>query len=98
MRKRWRKQKRWKIENEGFNRQKNHYPMPQISDFMKQLCEYYYLEKNGIKRRKNISSDLLANFGRQLIKEDTFSVDEYTQSFNRDKYSKESDACQEKMD
>ena len=93
--------KRWKIENEGFNRQKNwqgsithtcswddqaqknHYLMAQISDFMKQLYEYYYLEKNGIeKKQKNISSDLLASFGRQLTKEDIFSVDENTQSFN----------------
>ena len=77
----------WKIENEGFNRQKNwqgsithtcswddqaqknHYLMAQISDFMKQLYEYYYLEKNGIeKKQKNISSDLLASFGRQTNK------------------------------
>ena len=102
MRKRWRKRrKRWKIENEGFNRQKNwqgsithtcswddqaqknHYLMAQISDFVKQLYEYYYLEKNGIKKKqKNISSDLLASFGRQLTKEDIFPVDENTQSFN----------------
>ena len=93
--------KRWKIENEGFNRQKNwqgsithtcswndqaqknHYLMEQISDFMKQLYEYYYLKKNGIeKKQKNISSDLLASFGRQLTKEDIFPVDEYTQSYN----------------
>ncbi len=93
--------KRWKIENEGFNRQKNwqgdithacswndqsqknHYLMEQISDFMKQLYEYYYLKKNGIeKKQKNISSDLLASFGRQLTKEDIFPVDEYTQSCN----------------
>ena len=93
--------KRWKIENEGFNRQKNwqgsithtcswddqaqknHYLMAQISDFVKQLYEYYYLEKNEIKKKKkNISSDLLASFGRQLTKEDIFPVDENTQSFN----------------
>ena len=93
--------KRWKIENEGFNRQKNwqgdithacswndqsqkkHYLMEQISDFMKLLYEYYYLKKNGIKKKqKNISSDLLASFGRQLTKEDIFPVDEYTQSCN----------------
>ena len=70
--------------------------MAQISDFMKQLYEYYYLEKNGIKKKqKNISSDLLASFGRQLTKEDIFPVDENTQSFNWDKYSKGSGACQE---
>ena len=93
--------KRWKIENEGFNRQKNwqgsithtcswndqaqknHYLMAQISDFMKQLYEYYYLRKNGIeKKQKNISSDLLESLGQQITKEDIFPVDEYTQSFN----------------
>ena len=76
---------RWKIENQGFNRQKNwqgniehacswneqaqknHYLMEQIADFIKQLYEYYYLGKNGIKKlQKNISSELLASFGRQL--------------------------------
>ena len=40
--------------------------MAQISDFMKQLYEYYYLEKNGIeKKQKNISSDLLESFGHR---------------------------------
>lgn len=76
---------RWKIENQGFNRQKrwqgniehacswneraqkNHYLMEQISDFMKQLYEYFYLKKNEIKKtQKNISSELLASFGLQL--------------------------------
>ena len=76
---------RWKIENQGFNRQKhwqgniehacswneraqkNHYLLEQISDFMKQLYEYFYLQKNEIKKtQKNISSELLASFGRQL--------------------------------
>ncbi len=34
---------------------------------MKQLYEYFYLEKNEIKKlQKNISSELLASFGRQL--------------------------------
>lgn len=81
---------RWKIENQGFNRQKrwqgnlehacswnaqaqrNHYLMEQIADFMKQLYEYFYLEKNEIKKKqKNISPELLASFGRQLeISED----------------------------
>lgn len=80
---------RWKIENEGFNRQKHwqgdithacshnenalkiHYLMTQISDFVKQLYEWYYLKKKGIKRKqKNISSTLLASFGRQLTGED----------------------------
>ena len=77
--------KRWKIENEGFNRQKNwqgdithacsfnatamknHYLMMQISDMVKQLYEWFYLKARGIKKKqKNISSELLASFGRQL--------------------------------
>lgn len=81
--------KRWKIENEGFNRQKNwqgdithacswneraqknHYLMLQISDFMKQLYEFYFLRQNGIKKKqKNISSDLLQSFGEQTTGED----------------------------
>lgn len=80
---------RWKIENEGFNRQKNwqgdithacshdmnalknHYLIYQMADFVKQLYEWFYLKKMGIiKKQKNISSDLLASFGRQLIRED----------------------------
>ena len=49
--------------------------MEQISDFMKQLYEYYYLKKNGIeKKQKNISSDLLASFGRQLTKKIYFQL------------------------
>ena len=78
---------RWKIENQGFNRQKhwqgniehacswneraqkNHYLMEQIADFIKQLYKYFYLERNEIKKpQKNISSELLASFGRQLTK------------------------------
>lgn len=81
--------KRWKIENEGFNRQKNwqgdithvcswnanamknHYLMMQISDMIKMLYEWFYLKANEIKKKqKNISSDLLASFGRQLTRED----------------------------
>lgn len=82
---------RWKIENQGFNRQKrwqgdiehacsydakaqmNHYLMEQISDFIKQLYEFFYLEKLAIiKPQKNISSELLASFGQHLINpEDT---------------------------
>lgn len=81
---------RWKIENQGFNRQKNwqgdiehacshneraqknHYLMEQIADFIKQLYEYFYLLKNGIKKmQKNISSELLASLATTLIAEDT---------------------------
>ena len=77
--------KRWKIENEGFNRQKNwqgdithacswnrnamknHYLMTQIADMVKQLYEWFFLKKNGIKKKqKNISSELLESFGQQL--------------------------------
>lgn len=84
---------RWKIENEGFNRQKNwqgdithacshnanalknHYLMNQIADFIKQLYEWFYLKKTGIeKKQKNISSDLLASFRKQLTAEDISSL------------------------
>lgn len=34
--------------------QKNHYLMEQISDFIKQLYEYFYLEKNKIKKLQKI--------------------------------------------
>ena len=80
---------RWKIENQGFNRQKNwqadithacswnenalknHYLMQQISDFIKQLYEYYVLQKLGIKKKqKNISPELLTSFEQQLTVED----------------------------
>ena len=76
--------KRWKIENEGFNRQKNwqgdithacswnrnamknHYLMTQIADMVKQLYEWFFLKKNGIKKKqKNISSELLKSFDQQ---------------------------------
>ena len=63
---------RWKIENQGFNRQKrwqgnlehacsfheraqkNHYLLEQIADFIKQLYEYFFLEKNEIKKVQKI--------------------------------------------
>ena len=84
---------RWKIGNQGFNRQKhwkgniehacsfdecaqkNHYLMEQIADFMKQLYEYFFLEKNGIKKtQKNISFELLVSFGRQLMETEDIKV------------------------
>ena len=84
---------RWKIENQGFNRQKhwsgdithacswdsnalkNHYLLLQISDFVRQLYEYFFLAKNEIKRtQKNISSTLLRDFGEHLTGEDIFNV------------------------
>ncbi len=77
--------KRWKIENEGFNRQKNwqgdithacswdatamknHYLMVQTADMVKQLYEWFFLKKKGIKKKqKNISSELLESFGQQI--------------------------------
>ena len=49
--------------------------MEQIADFMKQLYEYFFLEKNGIKKtQKNISSELLASFGRQLMETEDIKV------------------------
>lgn len=93
--------KRWKIENEGFNRQKNwqgdithacswdinamknHYLMTQIADMVKQLYEWFFLKKNEIKKKqKNISSDLLASFGRQLTREDILRNTEEGKPFN----------------
>ena len=81
--------KRWKIENEGFNIQKNHrydiehancldynamknhYLLTQISDILLQLYENGIKGLREIKRTiKNISSDLLTSFGRQLTRED----------------------------
>ena len=85
---------RWKIENQGFNRQKhwqgniehacswneraqkNHYLMEQIADFMKQLYEYFFLEKNEIKKlQKNISSELLASFARPLTETEDINTE-----------------------
>ncbi len=84
--------KRWKIENEGFNRQKNwqgdithacswnatamknHYLMAQISDMVKQLYEWFFLKKNGIKKKqKNISSELLESFAQQITETEDIS-------------------------
>ena len=78
---------RWKIENQGFNRQKNwsgdithacswdvtalknHYLMQQISDFVRQLYEWFFLHKNGIeKTHKKISSDFLHALTKQRMK------------------------------
>lgn len=86
--------KRWKIENEGFNTQKNlrydlehgnshdwnalknHYLITQIADIFRQLYVYSYLKRSGIeKTEKNISSDLLASFGRHLTAEDILQSD-----------------------
>ncbi len=85
---------RWKIENQGFNRQKhwqgnikhacswneraqkNHYLMEQIADFMKQLYEHFFLEKNEIKKlQKNISSELLASFRRHLTETEDINTE-----------------------
>ena len=57
--------------------------MEQIADFMKQLYEHFYLEKNEIKKmQKNISSELLASFGRQLTREDISALSEEQTVFN----------------
>lgn len=93
--------KRWEIENEGFNRQKNwqgdithacswnenaiknYYLLLQISDMIKQLYEWFYLAANEIKKaQKNISSELLASFGRQLTREDISQNDMHSISVN----------------
>ena len=55
---------------------KNHYLMMQISDMIKQLYEWFFLRANEIKKmQKNISSELLASFGRQLTREDISKTD-----------------------
>ncbi len=62
----------WKIENEGFNRQKNwqgdithacswdrnamknHYLMVQTADMIKHLYKWFFLKKNGIRKKQKI--------------------------------------------
>ena len=99
---------RWKIENQGFNRQKhwqgniehacswneqaqkNHYLMEQIADFIKQLYEYFYLEKNAIKKLpQNISSELSASFGGQLTKPEDIKAELHSAVLNWFNFSKE---------
>ena len=73
--------------------------MEQIADFMKQLYEHFYLEKNEIKKlQKNISSELLASFGRQLTETEDIPAQLNESVLNWDSYSKEGDACQEKIE
>ena len=50
--------------------------MEQIADFMKQLYEYFFLKQNGIKKtQKNISSELLESFGRQLTETEDINTE-----------------------
>ena len=50
--------------------------MEQIADFMKQLYEYFFLEKNEIKKlQKNISSELLASFARPLTETEDINTE-----------------------
>ena len=49
------------------NALKNHYLMRQISDLARQLYEWFFLKRKGIKRAiKNISPVLLSCFGQRL--------------------------------
>ena len=65
------------------NAQKCHYLMEQIADFIKQLYEYFFLNKNEIKKKqKNISSDLLASISKQLTTEDISIIDMHTVAYN----------------
>ena len=65
------------------NAQKCHYLMEQIADFIKQLYEYFFLNKNEIKKKqKNISSDLLASISRQLTAKDISTIDMHTVAYN----------------
>lgn len=60
-----------------------HYLIYQIADFVKQLYEWFYLKKLGIeKKQKNISSELLASFGRQLISEDISNAEPFEMVLN----------------
>ncbi|MBQ6889215.1 MAG: hypothetical protein IJN54_17080, partial [Lachnospiraceae bacterium] len=53
-----------------------HYLMEQIADFMKQLYEHFFLEKNEIKKlQKNISSELLASFRRHLTEREDINTE-----------------------
>jgi hypothetical protein len=57
--------------------------MEQIADFMKQLYEYFFLEKNQIKKtQKNISSELLASFGRQLTETEDIKTEQHDTVLN----------------
>lgn len=88
---------RWKIENQGFNRQKNwscdithacswnanalknHYLLQQISDFIRQLYEWFCLQKNGItKTNEKISSDLLYALTKQKTEMEDINQTEAT--------------------
>ena len=74
------------------------YLIEQIADFMKQLYEYFYLEKNEIKKlQKNISPELLASFGRQLTETEDINTELHKAVLNWLKFSKEGDACQEEI-
>lgn len=54
-----------------------HYLMIQIADMVKQLYEWLFLKKNGIKKKqKNISSDLSESFAQQLTREDISANEE----------------------
>ena len=54
-----------------------------LADMVKQLYEWFFLKKNGIKKKqKNISSELLASFGRQLTTEDISAVDKNNKTIN----------------
>ena len=82
------RQKRWQgnIEHaysHNANAQKCHYLMEQIADFIKQLYEYFFLNKNEIKKKqKNISSDLLASISKQLTAKDISTIDMHTVAYN----------------
>lgn len=67
--------KRWEIENEGFNRQKN------WQGSIAHICSWNDRVKKNHYLMVQIS-DLIVSFGWQLTKEDIFSVDDYTQPYN----------------
>lgn len=59
---------RWKIENEGFNKQKNQYLLTQITDIIMQLFEKGAKVLKAFKKTtKEISSDLLEAIRTRII-------------------------------
>ena len=65
---------------------------------MKQLYEHFHLEKNEIKKlQKNISSELLASFDRQIAETEDIKAELHNAVLNRFHFSKEGDVCQEEI-
>lgn len=65
--------------SKNYNALKNHYLIMQIADIIQQLYEKgVSIIKELNKTIKNISSDLLASFARQLTRENIFCTQKCT--------------------